>query len=189
MMFTNAHIGCKLTNIDISGTGLTLEGAPLLLEQLCKFSALKRLNISGNPALRLLPVGMLQFATRLDTFACDGFSQNLFSTPEENPVRIRHLFQSVSLETPWEVNLAAAELTPAPAAVQEVANLFRLLPILDCLDLSANDKLGSWGVCDFLNSLTGTLLDLHLLCMCINFPRSPGIFVAVPQSVTNVSSK
>ena len=53
--------------------------------------------------------------------------------------------------------LAAAELTTAMA--QEVANVLRLCPSLNRLDLSANVKLGSGGVCDILSSLKGTRLD------------------------------
>jgi hypothetical protein len=175
---THAPVGSKshlLTSLNLSGTGLILEAAPMMLEQLYKFSVLKHLDISDNPGLRLLSVGMLQFATRLDTFACDGFSPNLFSTPGENPGRIRHLFQTppdamVQVETDWEVNFAAAELTPA--VVQEVANVIRLCPSLKLLDLSANVKLGSGGVCDILSSLKGTPLDSHLFHLCIT--RSPG---------------
>ena len=177
-VYTHAPVGSKshlLTSLNLSGTGLTLEAAPMMLEQLCKFSVLKHLDISDNPGLRLLSVGMLQFATRLDTLACDGFSPNLFSTPGENPERIRHLFQTppdamVQVETDWEVNLAAAELTPAVA--QEAANVLRLCPSLNLLDLSANVKLGSGGVCDILSSLKGTPLDSHLFHLCIT--RSPG---------------
>jgi hypothetical protein len=152
----------SLTSLNLSGTGLTLEAAPVMLEQLHKFSRLKHLDISDNPGLRLLSVGMLQFASRLDTFACDGFSQNLFSTPGENPGRMRQLLETppdtmVHVEAVWEVNLAAAELTPAMA--QEVANVLRLCPSLNRLDLSANVKLGSGGVCDILSSLKGMRLD------------------------------
>ena len=175
---THAPVGSKshlLTSLNLSGTGLTLEAAPVMLEQLYKFSVLKHLDISDNPGLRLLSVGMLQFATRLDTLACDGFSPNLFSTPGENPGRIRQLFETppgamVQVETDWEVNLAAAELTPAMA--QEAASVLRLCPSLNRLDLSANVKLGCGGVCDFLSSLKGTRLDSHLFHFSVK--RSPG---------------
>jgi hypothetical protein len=169
---SNSHL---LASLNLSGTGLTLEAAPIMLEQLYKFSVLKHLDISDNPGLRLLSVGMLQFATRLDTLACDGFSPNLFSTPGDNPGRIRQFFQPpphamVQVETDWEVNLASAELTPAVA--QEAANVLRLCPSLNLLDLSANVKLGSGGVCDILSSLKGTPLDSHLFHLCITC--SPG---------------
>ena len=94
---THAPVESKshmLTSLNLSGTGLTLEAAPMMLEQLYKFPVLKHLDISDNPGLRLLSVGMLQFATRLDTLACDGFSPNLFSTPHEIPGRIRQLFET-----------------------------------------------------------------------------------------------
>jgi hypothetical protein len=168
-----------LTSLNLSGTGLTLEAAPMMLEQLCKFSVLKHLDISDNPGLRLLSVGMLQFATRLDTLACDGFSQNLFSTPHENPGRIRQFFETptnvydaiwMRIAIDWEVNLAAAELTPAMA--QEAANVLRLCPSLNRLDLSANVKLGSGGVYDILSSLKGTRLDSHSFHLSVK--RSPG---------------
>jgi hypothetical protein len=147
----------------------------MLLEQLCKFSALKHLDISDNPGLRLLSVGMLRFATSLDTLSCDGFSHNLFSTPDENPRRIQHFLQTppdamVHVETDWAVNLAAAELTPALA--QEAANVLRLCPSLNRLDLSANIQLGSGGACDILSSLKGTPLDSRVFYLCVK--HSPG---------------
>jgi hypothetical protein len=159
-----------LTSLNLSATGLTLEAAPTLLEQLCKFSALKHLDISDNPGLRMLSVGLLHFATSLDTLACDGFSQNLFTTPDKNPGQIRQFFQTppeamTRGKACWEVNLAAAELTPAVA--QEAASVIRLCPPLNCLDLSANVELGSGGACDILSSLEGTRLATHLFRLSI----------------------
>jgi hypothetical protein len=167
-MCTNMPLDCKLASLNLLGTGLTLEGAPVLLEQLCKFSALLHLDITNNPGLRLLPVGMLNFAKLLDTFACDGFSQKLFSTPDRNPSQIRNLLHQTTecVETAWEVNLAAAELTPA--VLPEAANVLGLFPSLACLDLSANVKLGSGGACDILSTLKGTRLHSYLFFFLIN---------------------
>jgi hypothetical protein len=38
--------------VNLSGAGLVDEEAPALVEQLCKFPALKRLDVSANPELR-----------------------------------------------------------------------------------------------------------------------------------------
>ena len=118
------------------------EEAPALVEQLGKFPALKRLDVSANPALRLLPIGMLRIAATLEAFKCDGCPlllppQSMFSTPEENPRRIQQLLTKGSSVTVLE--LSAAELTSVTA--REVAALLPLFPALKHLDVSYNPGL------------------------------------------------
>ena len=123
--------------------GLLVEEAPVLAEQLGKFPALKRLDVSRNPRLRLLPVGVLQMAASLDAFSCQGCSlilppQRFFSSvPEENPMRIRQLLQSGSPDT--ELTLSSSDLTAV--AANEVAALLKHYPSLKQLDVSSNPGL------------------------------------------------
>ena len=63
-----------MTVLGLSATGLALSEVPELVEQLRKFPALKQLDVSANPALRLLSVGLLRIAADLDAFNCDGCS-------------------------------------------------------------------------------------------------------------------
>ena len=141
-----------MTVLGLSATGLALSEVPELVEQLRKFPALKQLDVSGNPALRLLPVGLLRIAADLDTFNCDGCSlllppRSFFSTPEENPRRVQQLLQSGSL------NLSGLQLTPATAC--EVAAVLVHYPALKQLDVSANPALGGGGAAALLSSLAG----------------------------------
>ena len=126
--------------------------APVLAEQLGKFPALKQVDVSANPGLRLLPVGMLRIAATLETFKCDGCPlllppQSMFSTPEENPRRIQELLQHGFL------NLSAAKLTPSSA--REVAALLPFYPALKQLDVSANPGLDLSSVSLIFQALSG----------------------------------
>jgi hypothetical protein len=128
--------------------------APALVEQLGKFPALKQLDVSANPDLRLFPVGLLRIAATLETFKCDGCSlllppQSMFSTPQDNPRRIRELLRNGCL------NLSAAELTPNTA--REVAALLPFYPALKQLDVSANPGLRCTGAVTILSALAGKL--------------------------------
>ena len=145
------------------------EEAPALAEQLGKFPALKHLDVSANPGLRLLPIGMLRIAATLETFKCDGCSlvlppQSMFSTPEENPRRIQQFLEHGVLK------LSAAKLTSNTA--REVAALLEVYPALKHLNLSANPGLSSTGTAAILSALSGTLLFayysvlLSALCDC-----------------------
>jgi hypothetical protein len=116
--------------------------APALAEQLSKFPALKRLDVSANPGLQLLPVGMLRIAATLAAFKCDGCSlvlppQSMFSTPEENPRRIQEVLSKGTSET--DLNISAVGLTSIVA--HEVAALLPLYPALRRMDISANPGL------------------------------------------------
>ena len=130
-----------------------------LAEQLCKFPALKQLDASSNPRLRLLPVGVLQMAASLDAFSCQGCSlilppQRFFSSvPEENPMRIRQLLQSGSPDT--ELTLSSSDLTAVAAS--EVAALLKHYPSLKQLDGSCNPRLGCGGAAAVLSALSGML--------------------------------
>ena len=128
--------------MNLSRAGLRDEEAPALAEQLSKFPALKRLDVSDNPGLRLLPIGMLRIAATLEAFKCDGCSlvlppQSMFSTPEENPRRIQELLSKGSSET--VLNLSAVGLTSIVAL--EVSALLPLYPSLKRLDVSDNPAL------------------------------------------------
>ena len=145
-----------MTVLGLSATGLALSEVPELVEQLRKFPALKQLDISANPALRLLPVGLLRIAADLESFNCDGCSlllppHSFFSTPDENPRRVQQLLQNGSAAT--ELNLSGAHLTPAAAC--EVAAVLVHYPALKQLDVSANPALGGGGAAALLSSLAG----------------------------------
>ena len=145
------------------------EEAPALAEQLGKFLALKHLDVSANPGLRLLPIGMLRIAATLESFKCDGCSlvlppQSMFSTPEENPRRIQQLLSKGSSVTALE--LSAAELTSNTA--HEVAALLPLYPALKHLDVSANPGLRCPGASVILSALSGKImLAAHSLLRCL----------------------
>ena len=133
--------------------------APVLAEQLGKFPALKQVDVSANPGLRLLPVGMLRIAATLETFKCDGCSlllppQSMFSTPEENPRRIQELLSKGSSAT--VLVLSAAELTPSTA--REVAALLPFYPALKQLDVSANPGLDFGSLSLIFEALSGKTL-------------------------------
>ena len=141
-----------MTDLGLSATGLALSEVPELVEQLRKFPALKRLDVSANHALRLLPVGLLRIAADLETFNCDGCSlllppHSFFSTPDENPRRVQQLLQSGSL------NLSGLQLTPSAAC--EAAAVLVHYPALKQLDVSANPALGGGGAAALLSSLAG----------------------------------
>ena len=121
----------------MSGNCLQPQHMPELVEQLRKFPALKQLDVSANPALRLLPVGLLRIAADLDAFNCDGCSlllppHSFFSTPDENPRRVRQLLQDGAAAT--ELNLSGAHLTPAAAC--EAAALLEHFSLLRRIGLS-----------------------------------------------------
>ena len=144
--------------VNLAEAGLLDGKAPALAEQLGKFPALKQVDVSGNPGLRLLPVGMLRIAATLETFKCDGCSlllppQSMFSTPEENPRRIQELLSKGSSAT--VLVLSAAELTPSTA--REVAALLPFYPALKQVDVSANPGLRCTGAAIILSALSGML--------------------------------
>jgi hypothetical protein len=144
--------------------------APALVEQLSKFPALKHLDISANPALQLLPIGMLRIAATLEAFKCDGCSlvlppQSMFSTPEENPRRIQELLSRRSSVTVLE--LSAAKFTSITAC--EIAALLEFYPALKQLDVSANPGLRCTGVAVILSALSGLLpCDSHYVLLCVS---------------------
>ena len=147
-----------MTVLGLSATGLALSEVPELVEQLRKFPALKQLDLSANPALRLLPVGLLRIAADLEAFNCDGCSlllppQSFFSTtPDENPRRVRQLLQDGD-PSETKLSLSGAHLTPAAAC--EVAAVLVHYPALKQLDVSANPALGGGGAAALLSSLAG----------------------------------
>jgi hypothetical protein len=148
-----------LTVLGLSATGLALSEVPELVEQLRKFPALKQLDVSANPALRLLPVGLLRIAADLDAFNCDGCSlllppQSFFSTtPDENPSRVRQLLQGGA------INLSGA--LPTPTAACEVAAVLVHYPALKQLDVSGNPALDRAAVSAIVRAVSGTAATQH----------------------------
>jgi hypothetical protein len=140
---SNAQSAAAVQAVLVAGNHLQPQYVLALAEQLGKFPALKRLDVSSNPRLRLLPVGLLQMAATLEAFSCQGCSlvlppQSFFSSvPEENPIRIRQLLQNRSSDT--ELTLSSVDL--ASAVVSEVAALLKHYPFLKRLDVSCNPKL------------------------------------------------
>ena len=157
--------------INLSEAGLEDKEAPALAEQLSKFPALKQLDVSANPGLRLLPIGMLRIAATLETFKCDGCPlllppQSMFSTPEENPRRIQQLLTKGSSAV-TVLTLSAAELTSITA--REVAALLPLFPALKRLDVSANPELRCSGAAVMLSALSGMLpCDAHSVLLSVS---------------------
>jgi Leucine-rich repeat (LRR) protein len=150
-----------LEDVNLSGAGLAVEEAPSLVEQLSKFPALKRLDVSANPGLRLLPIGMLRIAATLEAFKCGRCSlvlppQSMFSTPEENPRRIQELLSKGSSET--DLNLSAAELASNSAI--EIAALLPFCPALKRLDVSDNPGLDFDSVSVIFKALSGKTCTL-----------------------------
>lgn len=142
----------NLAVLILSGTGIDDNLMLELAEKLHNAPALKQLDISANPDLRLLPVGMLQIAASLESFKCDACSLQLpphsfFSTPEENPSIIRQLLECGASET--KLNLSNVCLAPTHAAV------LRHYTALQMLDISNNPKLGCIGASSILSSLAG----------------------------------
>ena len=124
-----------MTVLGLSATGLALSEVPELVEQLRKFPALKQLDVSGNPALRVLPVGLLRIAADLDTFNCDCCSlllppHSFFSTPDENPRRVRQLLHG------GVTNLDLSRDVFTPAVAFEAAALLEHFPALRRIGLS-----------------------------------------------------
>ncbi len=137
------------------------EEAPALVEQLSKFPALKRLDVSANPGLRLLPIGMMRIAATLEAFKCDGCSlvlppQSMFSTPEENPRRIQELLSKGLSET--DLNLSAAKLASNSAI--EIAALLPFCHALKRLDVSDNLGLDFDSVSLIFKALSGKTCTL-----------------------------
>ena len=159
MRLSNAQSAAAVQAVLVSGNHLQPQYVLALAEQLGKFPALKRLDVSCNPRLRLLPVGLLQMAASLEAFSCQGCSlvlppQSFFSSvPEENPIRICRLLKSGSLEV--ELQLSSVDLTAA--VVSEVAALLKHYPFLKGLDVSSNPRLGCGGAAAVLSALSGML--------------------------------
>ena len=165
-----------MTDLGLSATGLALSEVPELVEQLRKFPALKRLDVSANPALRLLPVGLLRIAADLETFNCIGCSlllppQSFFSTPDENPRRVKQLLQGGAAAV-TELNLSGAHLTAAAAC--EVATVLVHFPALKRLDVSANPALDRAAVSAIVRAVSGTAatqLSRFTDASTFHFPR------------------
>jgi hypothetical protein len=166
---SHAASAANVTVVLMASNHMEPHHTPALAEQLSKFPALKHLDVSDNPRLRLLPIGMLRIAATLETFKCDGCSlvlppQSMFSTPEENPRRIQQLLSKRSSST--VLTLSAANLTSITA--REVAALLPFYPALKQLDVSANPGLRCSGAAVILSALSGKLLVAthlsHELC-------------------------
>jgi hypothetical protein len=182
-----------LTVLSLSATGIALSEVPELVEQLRKFSALKQLDVSNNPALRLLPVGLLRIAAGLEAFNCDGCSlklppQTLFLTSHENPGRVKLLLQGRAPAT--ALNLSGWHLTPAVAC--EAAAVLVHYHELKQLDVSNNPALDRAAVATIVRAVSGIAAShillipyfIALVCfVCSNSSlcRSPRVSGAQPQ--------
>ncbi len=158
---TGTH-ALALTDLGLSATGLALSEVPELVEQLRKFPALKQLDVSANPELRLLPVGLLRIAADLEAFNCNGCSlllppQSFFSKPDENPKRVRQLLQGGAAAT--ELNLSGAHLRPAVAC--KAAAILVHYPALIRLDVSANPALDCAAISAIVRAVSGTAATQH----------------------------
>lgn len=156
-----------MTSINVSCNNLQPQHADLLGEQLCKFPALKHLDLSGNAGLRLLPVGILRVAARLETFNCNGCSlvlppQREFLTPDQNPNRIQRMLDGHHSFKGGELKLSTLGLTKSIAT--NASALFQFFPSLKHLDLSCNACLGG-SIGAILSSLTGVQ---QRACDCVN---------------------
>jgi hypothetical protein len=164
-----------LEYVNLSGTGLVVDGLLALAEQLGKFPALQRLNVSANPGLRLLPISVLQMAATLQSFSCQSCSlvlppQSFFSSVfEENPGRIRQLLQSGSLAT--HLGLSSLHLTATVA--REIATLLAHFPALQRLDISDNPGLDHTAVSLILKALSGKAHHLYYPIYVLTFSSMP----------------
>ena len=175
LRLSDAQSAAAVQAVLVAGNHLQPQHVLALAEQLCKFLALKQLDVSCNPRLWLLPVGVLQMAASLEAFSCQGCSlvlppQSFFSSvPEENPMRIRQLLQSGSSDT--QLTLSSLDLTAAVA--REVADLLRHYPSLKQLDVSCNPRLGCGGAAAVLSALSGMLRTGALSLCALMFQVTP----------------
>ena len=121
-----------METISVAGNCLQNQHLPVLVELLCKFPALKHLDVSTNPLL-LLPWDMQQLAARLETFTCNDCAlvlppQSLVLTPNENPSRIRQFAKHSRLSSCGITSAILPLLLP----------LLQKFPILVDVDLSHN---------------------------------------------------
>lgn len=135
-----AAAAAVVETISIAGNCLQTQDMPILVQLLCKFPALKHLDVSANPLL--LPLDMLQFASRLETFACNDCAlvlppQSLMMTPNENPSRIRQFFEGASFATELkQIRLSSCGITSA--IFQLLLPLLQKFLVLIDVDMSHN---------------------------------------------------
>ena len=152
-------------NMRNSCNDLQPEHAAALQVQLCSFPALKHLDVSRNPGLKLLPVSLLRVASELETFNCIECalwlpSRSFFSESEEgscllqNPRRIQALLNGSHMFDDKELDLTGADLVPSQAS--DVAFYLQLHRNIERLDISRNPKLDCGGVAIILSALEGT---------------------------------
>jgi hypothetical protein len=146
-------------NMRSSLSDLLPEHAAALLVQLSNFPALKHLDVSRNPGLKLLPVSLLRVASGLETFNCSECAlllppRSFFSESDltQNPLRIQALFNES--HTFDELDLSGADLVTSQAS--EVVFYLRLHRNIERLDISRNPKLGCGGVAIILSAFEGT---------------------------------
>ncbi len=176
-LFSAAAAVVTSMNMRNSCNDLQPEHAAALQVQLGSFPALKHLDVSRNPGLKLLPVSLLHVASELETFNCIECTLSLpprrfFSESEEdscllqNPRRIQALLN----ESPFddkEFDLSGADLVPSQAS--DVAFYLRLHTNVARLDISQNPKLGCGGVAIILSALEGTSpFSLHNVRVCVH---------------------
>jgi hypothetical protein len=121
--------------ISIAGNCLQTQHMPVLVELLCKFPALKHLDVSANHLL-LLPLDMMRVAARLETFTCNDCAlvlppQSLMLTPSENPSRIRQFATELK-----QSRLSSCGITSA--ILPWLLPLLQNFPMLVDVDMSHN---------------------------------------------------
>ena len=165
--------GSPPSRIRMCCDGLRFQHASSLLLLLSKFPALKHVDVSHNPELMILPLGMLRFAASLSSFSCDECClllppQLLFSSEaRKNPARIQQ-FLDRGVPDIQSIDLSSLALTPADAS--EVAALLCYVTSLESLDLSDNPGINSSAAFDVVNSLAGEIrgsLSLHYCALML----------------------
>jgi len=153
------------------------EHTAALQVQLSNFPALKHLDVSRNPGLKLLPVSILHVASGLETFNCiecalllpppSFFSESEFRCRTQSPRRIQALLNGSHTFDDKELDLSGADLAPSQAS--DVAFYLRLHTNVTSLDISRNPKLGCGGVAIILSALEGASpISLRNVRACVH---------------------
>jgi hypothetical protein len=178
-MFSVDAAAVTSMNMRNSCNDLQPEHAAALQIQLRHFPALKHIDLSRNPGLRLLPVSLLHIAAGIETFNCIECSlrlpaQSFFSESEEasclmqNSRNIQALINGSHNFFDQILDFSGLDLMPSQAS--EIACYLRFYKNVERLDISRNPTLSRGGAATILSALEGTSpfsFRKALSCACI----------------------
>ena len=164
-MFSVDAAAVTSMNMRNSCNDLQPEHAAALQIQLSHFPALKHIDVSRNPGLRLLPVSLLHIAAGIETFNCIECSlrlpaQSFFSESEEascllqNSRNIQALINGSHTFFDQILDFSGLDLMPSQAS--EIAYYLRFYKNVERLDISRNPTLSRGGATTILSALEGT---------------------------------